>query len=427
MATELPPLIQLIKDEVNFESSDFNENLKSLQKLAPELKRQSEWSIDNFDYRESVNEQSNSAFSVSPTSGLDPITYSGKCGDISCRIKTALNFSRTFGLYSDVIYLPDSFTELIYHSELRGFSIQKEFYTEVMVLKVLMPLIEAGIVRFTSPVQRYCEECGKKFNGQLELLTYEMLAEYVDKMDISYNKEEIKVDTGELYIPSLVRTFNVKGKGSEKSIQKQIDKHLYNIVEEEVRQHLFSMNNARELNSTLISNSRLGLGGIQSLERKNIDANSPNWEQARTIDLPWVSKLTPAEVIRLRNEASKALPEFREMLFQNISQNSGTQEESKKISDTISDLRMQAVEIQKEIDILGKSNQKHFYNLTGVLSMGLGIFATATSHPIEGLGALMTTLAYLHNPLKELEDEDTRLQSRPAYLLFKAKEILEHA
>lgn len=429
MAIELPPLIQLIKDEIDFKSGNVNDHFKAISQLMPELKRQSEWSLDNFEYSSEQNNVSSSVFSVNPTSGLDPLDYLGKCADLACRVKTALNFSRTFGLYSDIIYLPDSFTDFIYQEEFKGSWNKQEIHTKIVVLKILMPFIEAGIIRFRSPLQPFCSKCMTKFDLELDRITYQMLDQYIEFMDISYDSEYITICSGDMYIPRLTRSFKIRKNSSEKSIHKKIDHYLFSLIRADIRQHLFSMSDAKGLNSTLISNSRLGLGGIQSLDRSKLQIKSPDWEQARTIDLPWVNKLTPIEVIRLRDEASKALPEFREMLFQHISQpqEGSVEVNDKKLTDAIVDLRLQAVEIKKEIEILSKSKEKHFYNLTGVLGLGIGICAAAVSEPLVGVGALMSTLALLHNPLKKVEDDELRLKSKPAYLLLKAKEILEHA
>ena len=365
---ELPPAIQLIKSEIKIEDNSPQEILKDIKKLIPELMRQSEWALENFDYSDSPNIRRENDFAISPVSGLNPFDNRGKCSELNCRIKTALNFSRTFGLYGDVIYVPDSFTDILSIKDKWSDTSLRHLCTEIIIIKILLPLIESGVIRFTHPIQPYCISCMEKMEQTLEILTYEMLEDVVDEVNISFTDSSFSIDTHNLHIPSIIRNRYFKSKVSKKTIDKNIQKALYDLVSDEVHNHLFAMNSARDNQATVVSNSRLGLDSLKRLEGTKNELNNVEWERARTIELPWVSKLMPAEIVMLREDASQALPQFRELMHRKIvlENDGGLDDDEKKTHQMLSELRVQAIDVKSEIERLGQKNDRFFYNLTEI-------------------------------------------------------------
>jgi hypothetical protein len=149
------------------------------------------------------------------------------------------------------------------------------------------------------------------------------------------------------------------------------------------------------------------------------------WESLRTVELPWLHELTAEEIIRLREEAGRALPRLRDLILSRVTSPTA---EPCNVSDVIAELRDQAAEVENEFESLNLVRQRRFGAGVGALAMLMVVYGFA-SHVPQVVGtagaALLAILAHLRNTEREQDATLSMLEARPAYALLKAKQLVE--
>jgi hypothetical protein len=147
------------------------------------------------------------------------------------------------------------------------------------------------------------------------------------------------------------------------------------------------------------------------------------WEQARSIQLPWIKKLSAQEILTLRAEADRALPRLREKVMQIVTSPTANP------SDAIAELRYEALEAEVEINAINQSRGTHFRNVSGILGITMAVYGFAADfiQPATALISLSTLLGLLHTSARKDEQDLARQQSPPGYVLLKARELAQHA
>ncbi|MCC2681801.1 MAG: hypothetical protein K0S36_1365 [Nitrosospira multiformis] len=176
----------------------------------------------------------------------------------------------------------------------------------------------------------------------------------------------------------------------------------------------------------VLSNSKIGLTGL-AYQEGTVKTRSELQllDEHRNINVPWVSDLTPSQIVQLREEASKALPIFRETLAKCLAA-SPAEQPILSAKDTIHELRQQAVEVRNEI----ANTQQHAARFWKASYIMLGFSVSAYGLVNDEIGTAATGLL----PLLQLitdhkagrEKDMDRLQRRPGYVLVKAQDILAH-
>lgn len=426
---ELPPVVQLLQAE-SFSTSNVDDFFSDVKEIIPELRRQAEWSASNHKYIDDKANPVSTRFAVNPVSGINPFSTHGKCEEMRCRVKVAENFSRTIGLYSDVIYLPDPLTSwFIYDDDEVEWSDDNiiKLINEEIVLKTLSPLIENGVIEFMSPVKSFCRPCYSKFEKQIYDFSDQAVDEFWENVSIENNVNYLAIHTGNLHEPSLVLRHyfdpTLKNKRSKKKTAREI---FTGIVTGEIYEHMLTMQEASGLNSTILSNSRAGLISLKKFEGKqDVGPNIAKWEELRTTDLPAIKDLTPKQIIELRESASKALPKFRELMYKNvlIGDKNLIADDDKCLELTL-ELRAQALEVKSELDSIDISSEIKFHNTTGTLGIAIALYSSAVGNPIAGFATLMATLGLIHTTMKKDIVDVEKQKSKPGFVLVKAQEIL---
>ena len=426
--SELPPVLQLLENEI-FSDASSNDFFQDIRELIPELRKQAEWSASNHEYIDDKALPKNKLFAVSPVSGINPFGDNGKCSELNCRVKVAENFSRTIGLYSDVIYLPDPLTTWFLDDEKLQWTDDGiiSLLNEVIVLKTLSPLIKSGVIEFISPVKSMCTSCYGKLEEQIYDFTDQAISELWEEISVVNSKNYLTINTGMLHEPnlSLVKYFDptIKNKKSKAKIAREL---FFNIVSDDIHEHLYTMHEASTMNSTILSNSRVGLRSLKNLEGHDPKAFKPiDWEKSRTADLPLIKDLTPTQIVELRDSASKALPQFRELMYKNTVLGNQDTDNRTECTDLILELRGQAIEVKAELDSINVASEINFHNTGGMIGLSIALYSSAIGNPVMGLTTLMATLGLIHTTLKKDNAEVEKLKTKPGYVLIKAQEILK--
>ena len=143
------------------------------------------------------------------------------------------------------------------------------------------------------------------------------------------------------------------------------------------------------------------------------------------IQLPWINSLSVDDILKLRQEAGNARPAFRERFMNALSSADGDVD---SLSETIAELRANTAEVESELRTLNLSGEARFRNVAGALGITISIygFMSGVVSPAIALGGLMSLLGLLHPSARKDEQEELKIQSKPAYVLVKANELLEH-
>jgi hypothetical protein len=190
---------------------------------------------------------------------------------------------------------------------------------------------------------------------------------------------------------------------------------------------VFDMNTAAMSHSAFAAGSTLETAFLASLEGAAPPTSEiQKWEALRSIELPWVRDLSVQQIVQLRHDAGPALEHFRASMADRINRQGRSDQIG--VEAFVSDLRLQAVEVQNEL-----VNYRRFGGRRGHLAIGRASLAfvlyglLVDASPATGaIAAALTALATLHPPATQQRMETERLRARAPYVLVRAREILAH-
>jgi hypothetical protein len=426
----LPPVIRILLDEKLPKSPNPVEVKRYFRRLVPELHRQAKWTLEHLQYVD--DHEANplaTDFSVTASGVLNPLT-GRSCDNPKCRISRAEHFARTIGLYADIVTIPDAITGHLFRSRSLQDAEMFELITSVAILRVLEPLIRAGVVRFRSPRLKFCGHCGRKLKRQLKKVSAELLPKLQDELTFEYEKGILKVRTGRLDDPPILTNIYVSRvmqrrleSGRSVTVDRLGREYFADELQSILRGVLVEMYSAARTKSSLFSGSRLDLLALHALEHtftdlKNIDV----WEKERSVELPWVKELSAQQIVTLREEAADALPRLREKMVRLMTPGLQT-----NLAETIAELRDEALEVEAEIKAVKPRRGANFRNVAGVLGVSMAIYGFAADSVPLALGSLMSLLGLLHTSARKDEQDLARQKARPGYVLLKAREMTQHA
>jgi hypothetical protein len=453
-----PPTVSILLDE-NLNDCDSAEDLKlklSDKGLMADLCNQAKWSQDNFDYFDKRSDYTIDEFRLSPSASMNPFHYSGKCHNQECYEGFVNKFAKTLCLFSDQVILTDSFTKHFIHLQGIEFNNISDYFfihlkNQLSALKFLQPLIEKNIITLAKPLFTYCESC---YNKQLSIIDTTSI-NLLNRSKHLFKFDFIETPQGGLlaYKNPLItsnedhevrNTLLIKDSRKLKEIQKALkiektkkkNRAIFDIFSDQIRRNLqeniydviHDVGLAQKTNSIYSSGSRL-----ENLFLKEVDENCPNidqidyWEKLRSIDLPYIDQLSIEDILILREEAGKSLYSFRTFISKALRESS-THSES-NIPDIATDLRGQVVELQNEISSLNiAKNKRYQFGMSGIgISFVIyGLYSGDSTITATSFASLLATLAHLRGEEKECEKNISLIKSKPAYTLFKAKEILKN-
>lgn len=427
----IPPTIRLLSDNLRELDSPI-EFARQFKSIAKELSPQAEWTLENHSYFDK-DQIIGGEFVITAAGGLNPFSRHDLCSDWRCRIKSTREIVRTLGLYGDVITIPDPFSALM----LENFENPTEdqlrwLMTQMLVLKELQPLIDAGIVRFWSGNMSLCSGCADEMYRRIDNGVHELSELLNEHIQVDPYDDHLAIKASGVFDDSLVlgkrltkddKEFLTSG-GSVHELAKQA---YLDVIEEKVRSTLFELSFSQKISAMLMSTSRNELYTLRAFDEKAPALNElAVWEKARSIQLPWVNTLTPEQIVDLKASAEKALPAFRETFLRHIATPGSTIE---SVSDKILELREQASEVERELMALNPSGEARFRNIAGSLGLTVSVygFAAGFAPTAVALGGLMSLLGLIHSSSRHDQQKASMLESQPAYLLVKAKEFSEHA
>lgn len=344
-----------------------------MKPITVELQRQARWSLDNHRYADREPRSPSAELVLRPSGALDPFSPVEICTGLACRIDAAEQFARSAGLLADRIVLPDVFTRVFAAHEELSTGQAASMLRDIVVLDRLKPLVRAGIIEFGDGAMEYCPvhhaEATRRINEVVDILLPKL------EPDLTYRKidNRVHVRTGILLEPPLHWWSDRNPTGSLRDValatfRKPLARGIAGILRD--------MRSAERLGGALASGSRLGLLAIKYIERREVAVDDiEDWEATRSVSLPWVQKLSPHEVVMLRQEAATALPRLRALLSQKLA--TAKHDKDDAVASIIGELKAEAAEVEAELKALKLPRERGFRTLTGGLGLTIAVYGLA--------------------------------------------------
>ena len=419
---DVPPALSLLLAEV-VQCTSWLDARRRVKDILPTLRDQSETFLVESTERLGYSRDA-LRFDIHLHGGLDLLMGDG-CINLECRIHSADRVARSVGLIADRVWLTDTLSEKFLSFGRATNAKLDDVISDVEVLKRLLPLIEAGVIRFRSPWIPTCAGCASEFDHQIDHTASEMTKVFRRDFRIEQRGDGgFTAHTGKCFEPPLVMRSYKSGMETIPTARSYAE---YAIARE-VRSTLWVAREASLTGGSILSNSRLGLSGLLQQEGRLPDRRSLLLlDRERELSVPWVSELNAAQIVQLREEASKALPAFRNCIAKALSISDSEVSPSRSSNSIVAELREQAQEVRSELEIKRASSSRYWKTTYGLLGLGLSAYGVATDQLLPGIGGLLPVLQLLISHKSGHEADVEKLRTRPGYVLVKAQDLLAHS
>jgi hypothetical protein len=376
-------------------------------------------------------------FPVYAAGGFTPFSPFYKCCELSCRLAQAEGFARSTCLYAETVIAPDGFSRAV--NSLRP----NELLTELLVLRTLGPLIDAGVIQFAPSASGFCTSCKEAITGTFDAveadLWHKMSDTYEFRLQHGNRKHEIQVTSPFDASDGISLPFDIRPTRQDlrelqpyrwvrgKEARRCVDRH-----ERELREHirgyvaelLFDVGHAGPTGAVIGTNHKMGGAALRVIDGRAF-GESPltEWEEHRSVQLPWIKGLNAADVLRVREEAAPALPAFRRRLQRDLLSPSANVSEDAQARRLASDLRQDALELQEKLRAVNLPAVRRAPNLFAGLGLAIGLYGLATGAVATGLAAFAAMIAKAHQDSNSRQQELASLRRQPAYVLVTAHRI----
>ncbi|WP_132808788.1 hypothetical protein [Stenotrophomonas sp. ASS1] len=412
----LPAHIAVLLNE-KFDFSDSRAAMRKLKGMTRELKDQS----TSTPVASKVS--TSDGFKAVLSGGLDLFGGMGACQAPPCRIGYASQIARSIALMADEVIVGDSFFDEI--NSLKSRPTNNDIFpllVDVMVLKKIQPLIEAGILKFSTPLHQFCLSCAKPFEERIDILTDQVLREIYSSLKIDRSGETATLDFTQVYSPGVLihlDAHRINGVPDEQIIRESL--------KDCIRTTFFDAQSASSIGGSVFSNSPAGISALISDDRRSEESwNLQAFSAERAANLPWVSGLSIKQTLELRSAASAALPSLREFLARRLTSTPSSLNPLAWV-DTVAELREQAATARAELEIATSRSASLKRSATGILGLCVSAVCLATEGPTTALGGLLGTLGLIHSMPAPDSNHSKEIKTRPGYVLVAAEEILKHA
>ena len=447
---KLPPVLELITSELlpnKLNIDDIRRLLKD-KGFLKEISVQAGFSVQGKSSSGAESSRTDTGLNICPTATLNPLSHAGKCNAHNCRVIQAESFARSIGLYCDHAVLTDYITPLFLAQNLSRID-PAIVVGNVRALTVLMPMVGAGIIRFSAPLDKVCLHCSRKLTGDLSENLWHLILKDGKVESIAADGDKVRyVVSSSLFdtdgqsskmvyklkieeaqkVPAIshkTKLTNLPTKTISLLKKKMIHDLLIDIylVSEEAK-------STGDKAAVLVTNSRKDSVILRRIDSGLFSKSFDDWESLRSVQLPWVSNLSVEEIIQLRERASRALPKFRDRMNKELFSMSATTNQPDKLSlQVVRNLREDANELESELSsaVIKTGHTGHLaIGTTGISCVVYGIGAKDPTAIQVGATALTTALAAMYHPTKNAHADHAHLKTKPAYVLLSAREIIRN-
>ncbi|WP_447898448.1 hypothetical protein [Stenotrophomonas sepilia] len=411
----IPPHIALLLNE-KFEFSDHRSAARKLKGMLRELKDQA---VVEDILSKKPNESDERNFNAILSGGLNLFAGEGACQALPCRVSYATQISRSIALMADTVTASDSIFEKI--MRLRSRPRNDEIYpllSDLIVLKTIYPLIEAGLFKLSPPFIGACSGCMKSFNEKIEEITDRAFLQLGKEIKVERSSNGTSMDFASVYTPAIHIYIDEEFAKSNRD-----DEIIRSVLRSSIRSIFLDAKSASWLKGSVFSNSNAGITALLSEDGRVLDSwDLRAFSADRAANLPWVSGLTVRQTLELRNEAKSALPALREFMARRLSSPDNSQQAT-NWADTVAELRDQAAQVRSELAIATSRSRSLQRNAIGILGLCVSAVCLATEGPGSAIGGLLGTLGLVHSDSSPISEA----KAKPGYVLVAAEDILHHA
>lgn len=442
MVAELPPAIAFMLSEFfgkKLAASEVRKRLRDAS-FVRDFFDQCLAGIGTFRYADQLEARVDK-FDVYAGHSLDPLSPDGKCRMLGCRIAYAHQFARTACLYADRVVIPDPFSFTVEATD-------EEIFQSLVVLKILQPLLEAGIIVFGPAASLSCSDCMKAARAAERQVATQLWQEFQQtnpdvfrykdgrRWHMSFGSPLLTSAGDELRLTVPATREAIAASKPDVVLTGKDAMHLVGHYRGFLRGHfaqcahgvVFSAQMGGSCNSTIAASTREEAAGYRLLDRRKVGFAQPDWSPLRTVPLPALERLNALQALQVRNEAEKAMPAFRAMLQRDLMslKNISDEAEEKRALEVAAELRVAARELQGQLASVRLSSIRRSEKLFAALAVALEIVALSTGNPSAMLavsGAFAALMLAAHKSQRDRQQKQEMLVHQPAYVLLTAERI----
>ncbi|HZW93286.1 MAG TPA: hypothetical protein VFF64_10075 [Candidatus Eremiobacteraceae bacterium] len=443
MVAELPPAIAFMLSEFRGNKlglSDVRRRLSD-ESFVRDFLDQCLAGIGTFKYADRLEARVDK-FDVYAGHSLNPLSPDGKCRMPGCRVAYAHQFARNACLYADRVVIPDPFSFTVDETT------DEEMLVLLVVLKILQPLLEAGIIVFGPAAAWSCSDCAKAIREAEKQVMAQLWRVFKQtKPDVFRYKDGRRwhMSFGSPLFTSAGDELRITVPATREAIAASkpdvvlTGKNAMDLVlhyRKFLRGHfaqcaqgvVFSSHMGGSCNSTVATNTRVEAAGYRLLDRRKVGFAQPDWSLLRTVPLPALERLNALQALQVRKEAEKAMPAFRAMLQRDLMslENVSDDAEEKRALEVAAELRVAARDLQGQLASLRLPSVRRSENLFVGLAIALEIVALSTGNPTAMLavsGAFASLMLAAHKSERDRQEKQEAFAHQPAYVLLTAERI----
>lgn len=240
-------------------------------------------------------------FVVTMNGGLDLFSGYGACSNLSCRVGYAEQIARSVALLADEVIMHDFLGEKLLAMDARRNSELISLLGDIMVLKVLSPLIRAELINFDAPFFSICAPCLAYTAHEIAEIADGIYEQYAKEFEVGRTESgTLYLNTGPLFTPSIFLY-------PPENLHQDDEAVVREAIAQCVRGSIFDLAAAAHLRGTVFSNSPVAMAAALASEGR-----FTNPEGLRSLDaqragaLPWIRGLSVIQTLELRGSQGRA-------------------------------------------------------------------------------------------------------------------------
>lgn len=448
---EIPPVLRLLAEALPLGVLRDPQRLKRVlsdRALLRDLSAQAEYSLGSYPYPGSARIPGDPLCAFFAPTALNPFSTEAKCNDYQCRRTNMQSVATLASLFTDFIAVPDEFALFFDKRDRLSASDRVELALAMEAYYELEPLLRTGVIRFSTAPKLMCPHCAVDAHPELERIVdmfWEFFLEEGTARVVAFPGESPEVEIRTALHDGLVSTFDVVPaeyaalrklvKPGSDEIRRGAMKHLRELLWDgfalEAQLALEHAAVATKCNLIGASTSTVEALTLQAADGKVFAPSElERWRTLRRLELPWISDLTPAQLIELRQRADKALPVFRERLAVEVAASSSAGEVTDaQLQSVVQGLRLEAEQVRSELTRVAKPIGRSGTGIAAVSSIVLTVTAVGTQNVFAGAltSGLATLLMLFHQHGHDDVNSRDAAMAKPGHVLIAAQEILRHA
>jgi hypothetical protein len=452
MLRAVPPPVALLLNETR-PSKGKHRQLRAVlrdRRFQNDLRQQVEAMAEPDSYDSVATPRLSVELNVFSQGAANPLSPEAKCQDPSCRIDYAKTFARSTCLYADRVVLTDEVTSLLFYSlnnadPTEGFLIDA-LETQLQIVRELAPLIDAGVLKFSSPFYGMCSDCKERHDAEVARITMTLWDQFLETVELTgagmwkgtpmlmIRSPLLFAEGGavgqQLTVPRHVVDIVKKLRPNSTKLGRLIQEHAPDFqkrLEHDVVSTLLDFRRSSRHRATFATNYRLSVATLRELDGAPIPAAWPEeWELLRRVQLPWISDASPADIVGLREKAAAALPAFRAKLVSELSSIDG---HHATLARVVNGLRLEAIELEAKLRAVELTRPARTAKLLAGLGLSIGVYGLASGSPGVATAALGVFSALVNEATKRSAEARAchqELTSKPAYFLLAAQQLHNH-